>query len=97
MTEKLRQDLRNESPEIELPADNDRHGEPGFGQREQEIYCVFILMWYLFSVFISFCFNVVSIFSLRRENAWEVIKFGYLSLVNCFSLLNKGLRSMMEG
>lgn len=62
MTEKLTQDLRNESPEIELPAENDRRGESGIGQREYEIYFGFVLMWYLFNVFISFCFNVVSIF-----------------------------------
>ena len=97
MTEKLRQNLRNESPEIELPAENSRHSESGIGQREYEIYFAFVLMWYLFYLFISFCFNVVSIFSLRRENAWNVRKFGYLSLVNCFSLLNKGLTSMMVG
>lgn len=62
MTEKLTQDLRNESPEIKLPAENDRCGESGIGQREYEIYFGFVLMWYLFNVFISFCFNVVSIF-----------------------------------
>lgn len=48
MTEKLRQNLRNESPEIELPAENGRHGESGTGQREYEIYFAFVLMWYLF-------------------------------------------------